>query len=323
MIRTILTSLLLLLTACTITHDRNPLHVDSRDKFLFGDTIGLDHVLIWSQDHTVAETYLTQLGFRLTELPGDYGAGIANKLIRFENLSFMEFLWLSDPEMTRSEAPEEYTFASTRNGSNAFGFQVTDIDSSYAALEAASLHPLQPGSETYDFDGPDGPLPPETSRWRVMFLQAGALPGNPFFVDYNLSSDATVPRSDQPNGAKRISSIWILVNEAELAAEKYKKAGFRIGRPIALPGVGKGIALDGGDAEILLVVPGNEIHRSRPSQYGEHVVGISVEVKSLSAVRKLLEARLEHAPPQFTSVFGTSVRPAALDELGLHIEFHQ
>lgn len=322
--RTILASAMLLLTACATTDVAKTSDDEALDSSPFGDTIGVDHVLLWSQDQTEAETYLsTQLGFRLTNVPGDYGAGIANKLIWFDNLSYMELLWLADPELTRNEAPDEFAFVSTRNGSNAYGLQVEDVDATFAALDAASLKPLEPSSETYDFDGPDGPRLPVVNQWRVMFLESGALPGNPFFVEYNLPSDASVPRSDQPNGAERISSVWILVVDVETSAARYQQAGFRARGPVEVPGVGAGIAFHGGDAEILLLSPINDVHSRRLDQYGEHVVGISIDVKSLAATRRLLEERSGPALPMFDSAFGSSVRPPALDELGLHIEFHE
>ena len=55
---------------------------------LIGDTIGLDHVLLWAGDQVAAEAQLRRLGFVLSSKAGSYGAGISNKLIRFENHSF-------------------------------------------------------------------------------------------------------------------------------------------------------------------------------------------------------------------------------------------
>lgn len=315
---------LMLPAACATTdagrarHDKVPAHS------LFGDTIGLDHVLVWSRDQAAGEAFLRdRLGFRLTEMPGDYGAGIANKLIWFPNLSFIEFLWLADSDLTRDEAPEEYAFVSLRNGSNAFGLQVTDVDAAHAALDRAALRPLQPSAEIYDFDGPDGPLPPETSRWRFMFLESGALPGNPFFVDYNLPPDADVPRSDQPNGALRMSSVWILVDDVDAAAAAYRRAGFRPRGPVDVPGVGTGVALGAGEGELFLVAPGDEAHRGRLERFGPHVVGIGVAVESLGATRRLLEEKLGRSLPEFRGARGSSVRPPTLDALGVHVEFHE
>lgn len=323
-IRALPFGVLLLVGACATTAGvRTPPDGALANPLLAG-TIGLDHVLVWARDGAAGEAFLRdRLGFRLTELPGDYGAGIANKLIWFRNLSFIEFLWLADPDLTRDEAPAEYAFVSLRNGSNAFGLQVTDVDAAHAAFEQAALRPLLPSSETYDFDGPDGPLPPEPSRWRFMFLESGSLPGNPFFVDYNLPHDADEPRSDQPNGARRISSVWILVDDVDAATAAYQKAGFSSRGRVDVPGVGTGVALGAGEGEMLLVSPVDETQRQRLEQFGPHVVGFSVEVDSLAVTRRLLEEKLGHSLPLFTGAYGTSVRPPTLVELGVHIEFHE
>lgn len=322
MIKGIVLSILLLLTGCT-TGTARPVATDQLTNPLLRDTIGLDHVLIWSQNAVAGEAYLRNLlGFRLTERPGSYGAGIANKLIWFRNLSFIEFLWLENPELTRTEAPDEYAFVTLRNGSNAFGVQVTDVDATHAALSQAALRPRQPSSETYDFDGPEGPRPPEPSRWRFMFLEPGSMPGNPFFVDYNLPPDASVPRSDQPNGSRRMSSVWILVRNVSAAVSTYGRAGFRPRRRVTVSGVGAGVALNGGEGEILLIVPTDELHRRRLNRYGEHVIGISIQVDDLAATRQLLQDRLELPLPLSRSVYGPSVRVPSLGPLGVHVEFH-
>lgn len=322
-VRGCLLGILLVLTGCATSTARPAATDQSSANPLLRDTIGLDHVLVWSQDHAAGEAYLRdRLGFRLTERPGNYGAGIANKLIWFRNLSFIEFLWLESPELTRTEAPDEHAFVTLRNGSNAFGVQVTDVDATYAALRQAALRPQQPSSETYDFDGPEGPRPPEPSRWRFMFLEPGSMPGNPFFVDYNLPPDASVPRSDQPNGARRMSSVWILVRDVGAATATYGRAGFRARGRVSVPDVGSGVALNAGEGEILLISPTDELHRSRLSRYGEHVVGFSIEVDNLAATRQLLQGRLELSLPQSRSVYGPSVRVPSLGPLGVHVEFH-
>lgn len=324
LIRALSFAALLLPAACATTDAGRTQPGDIPAPHLLEGTIGLDHVLVWSRDQVSGEDFLRdRLGFRLTEMPGDYGAGIANKLIWLRNLSFIEFLWLADPDLARDEAPEEFAFVSLRNGSNAFGLQVTDVDAAHAALERAALRPLQPSAETYDFDGPDGPLPAEPCRWRFMFLESGSLPGNPFFVDYNLPPDADVPRSDQPNGARRLSSVWILVDDVEAATDAYRRAGFRSRGPEEVPGVGKGVALVAGEGEVLLISPGDDAHRKRLERFGPHVVGISVEVESLAATRQLLQERLGRSLPLITGAHGASVRPPTLDGLGVHVEFHE
>ena len=96
-----------------------------------------------------------ELGFTLSPKAGSYGAGISNKLIWFKNWSFIEFLWLSDAEKARVEAPKEYEFVANNNGSNAFGINIADADHTYAELAKAGLDPEKPGAEAWDPDGPN------------------------------------------------------------------------------------------------------------------------------------------------------------------------
>lgn len=106
-----------------------------------------------------------------------------------------------------------------------------------------------------DPDGPDGPKPAVVNQWRFMFLKEGALPGNPFFLEYNLPEGAAKPRSDQPNGAKALSSVWVLVKDLAGAEMAYRRASFTPSRTVTVPGVGKGIALGAGEGEIFLLTP--------------------------------------------------------------------
>ncbi len=290
------------------------------------DTIGLDHVLVWVRQREAGEAFLTnRLGFRLTEQPGDYGAGIANKLAWLENGSFLELLWLRDPELTKTESPKEFAFVQRRNGSNMFGMQVQDIDDAHSALRRAGISLGDPSSETYDFDGPEGPRQPEPSRWRVMFVDSGVLAGDPFFVDYNLpENDGPGPRSDQPNGARRVSSVWIVVKDVEQAAQAYQRAGFvRKGR-VSLPDIkAVGVALGAGDGDILLLNPTSEGElRQRHRTYGDHIVGISLEVANLETTRRLLQERLEQSLPPVRGVYGRSILTPSMEALGLWMEFH-
>jgi hypothetical protein len=292
---------------------------------LIGDSIGVDHVLVWSAERGAGEALWEQLGFRLTEKPGYYGAGISNRLIWFENVSFIEFLWLSDPELTIKEAPAEYALVQARNGSNAFGLQVADVDAAWEILAAAKLNPDKPGGEAYDPDGPEGPKEPVVNRWRFMFLAPGSLPGNPFFVEYNLPEGTPNPRHDQPNGAKRLSAVWVLVRNVDAAEAAYARVHFRRKRTVALPHLGlEGIALSAGDADILLLRPtGEGMLREQLERHGDHVVGMSIQVASLAVTQEVLQDR---GAPNFSrqsGVYGPSLLSPNMAPLGVLIEFHE
>lgn len=323
--RLVLVVWLLCISCSTATNRPGSLPDGVQAHPLIGDGIGVDHVLVWSAEREAAEALWERLGFRLTEKPGYYGAGISNRLIWFENVTFIEFLWLSDPELTRKEAPVEYSLVQSRNGSNAFGLQVADVDEAWEILAAAGLNPDKPGGEAYDPDGPEGPREPVVNLWRFMFLAPGSLPGNPFFVEYNLPEGTPDPRHDQPNGAKRLSAVWVLVRDVDAAEAAYARVHFTRKRTVALPHLNlEGIALSAGEADVLLLRPtGEGMLQELLERHGDHVVGMSIQVASLSLTEKVLRDR---GGPDFSrrsGVYGPSLVSPALPPLGVFVEFHE
>ena len=290
---------------------------------LIGNEIGVDHILLWSKDNRAGEAALDRLGFTLTEKPGSYGAGISNKLVWFGNWSFIEFLWLSDPARAKAEAAKEHAFATTTNGSNGFGISVRDADETYRTLAAARLDPDQPGAEAYDPDGPGGPKPPVVNQWRFMFLKDGALAGNPFFVEYKTKAQGERSKR-HPNGARRLSAVWILVDDAAKAAADYAGAAFHGGRRIEFASLGlTGVALVAGQGEIFLLQPGRAgPYRTALQRRGAHVFGISLQVFDLDATQQLLQARLGSAPRQHSGPYRRAFIPPVQPPLGLTIAFH-
>jgi len=289
---------------------------------LIGNEIGLDHVLLWSGSPAAAEKQLADLGFTLSPKAGSYGAGISNKLVWFKNWSFIEFLWLSDPDQTRVEAPKEYEFVTNNNGSNAFGVSIADADYTYAELNKAGLDPEKPGAEAWDPDGPEGPKEPVVNEWRFMFLKEGALPGNPFFVQY--AKKASTPRAERhANGAVQISAVWVVVSDLTQAKAAYERAHFVNGSTFKIS-AGNAVALSAGQGEIILIQPdASSPLNAALTTRGDHVLGISVQVADLAATARFLEQQLGHAPSRTVGHFGPSLLLPAQDPLGLLIEFHE
>ena len=290
---------------------------------LIGRTIGLDHVLLWAQDRAAGEGFLRdRLGFTLGPV-GSYTHGIRHNIIRFANRSFIEFLWLSDLAAARQHAPWAYNFATSHNGSNAFGIQVTSIDATYEALRAGGLRPERPMSEELDPDGPEGPRPPVVNEWRFMFLGEGAAPGDPFFVQYRPRAAPTAP-PPHLNGAVQLRSVWVAVANLATARDAYSRAGFRSARPIRLPRMAaSGFALAVGEGEIFLLTPtgrGPLAERLR-LRGGDHVVGMGIRVEDLRRTTTFLRGHLR--PEHFRNDRGSSTLIDASSELGVYIEFHR
>lgn len=292
---------------------------------LIGSTIGVDHVSLWGQDRLDGERRLEQLGFNLTAKPGSYGAGISNKLIWFENRSYIEYLWISDRDKAAREAPDEYGFAARQSGVTAFAIQVENARQTFDALKSAGVKGEFQGAENWDPDGPDGPAPPEPAMWRNIFLQRGQVPGSPYFIQYNLPPIHRYPAHYHPNGARQISSIWMIVADVDAAAAAYGKAGFRRGRVINLPDLGlAGISLAAGAGEIFLLKPGASSPFSKAlQQRGDHVGGISVKVASLEQARGFVHSAAKPPRALKAGPFGPWVMAPWADQLGLAIAFHE
>ena len=184
---------------------------------------------------------------------------------------------------------------------------------------------MNPGAEAYDPDGPSGPREPVVNQWRFMFLEDNSIPGVPFFVEYNFPPNSRRAAPEHPNGATRISSVWILVNNLAAARAAYRRAHFAEKESVTLPHLGaEGILLDAGEGEILLLAP----HSTSPlamqlQRRGDHVVGMSIEVSNLGAAEQLIEERLEQDLARHQGRFGTSFLVPSLEPLGVLLEFHE
>jgi hypothetical protein len=289
---------------------------------LLGRTIGLDHVLLWVRDRAAGEDFLRdKLGFTLGP-SGSYTHGIRHNIIRFSNRSFIEFLWLSDPAAAREKAPWAYNFATTHDGSNAFGIQVESIDKTFEALSKGGLKPEQPMAEALDPDGPEGPKPPIVNEWRFMFLGEGAAAGDPFFVQYT-PKKAPVPPPPHPNGAVQLTSVWVAVGNLETAKDAYLRAGFPPVRPINMPRLNaSGTAFAARDGEIiLLAADGAGLLKDRLSARGDHVVGMSIRVEDTKATARVLKERL--GPQKLSMVDKDAMLVDATQDLGFFFEFRQ
>jgi Glyoxalase-like domain len=317
-------ALMTLVLGCGTLDQRQTAESSRRVHSLIGEEVGLDHVLLWSGDQAAAEKALSDRGFSLSFKAGSYGAGISNRIVWFENWSFIEFLWLSEPERAKAEAPEEYAFVSKYSGSNAFGISIEDADTTYAALSKAGLDPDEPGAEAWDPDGPAGPAKPIINEWRFMFLKSQALAGNPFFVEYRKASNE--PRAEtHPNGALKLSAVWVLVHDLERAITAYRGAQFTPKGRVSIKTLElNGVSLSAGDGEIFLLEPavGSSL-RTALKDRGDHVYGISVQVANLERAKVSLSSDLESDHIRQKGYFGRSLLLPAESSLGLLIELHE
>lgn len=131
-------------------------------------TDGLDHVLLWTDniDRTTA-VFTVRLGFQVRP-GGDFGDGVANRLLRLGDGSYIELLYTTRARAelnddTRSNL--EQLRAGT--GARTFAVHPLELDTLDRYLRGQGFRLDPPTPLTYDRDGP-GPLPAVPSDWRTV-----------------------------------------------------------------------------------------------------------------------------------------------------------
>ena len=296
-----------------------------------GTVGGVDHVLIWSRNiDQITSIMAVKLGFQVRP-GGDFGDGVANRVIPFADNSYVELLYFTQPEaQLKGEARASY--AATERGSvaNMFAMEAGNIEDIERQLRNKDwkLAPSTPMS--FDPDG-DGPKPPRESMWRTVGFEKPPLSSaNLFFIKYNRAPMSPADEADRvvfrrhPNTAQRISAIWLLAENAEAESERLSRMGFERGVSVNLPEQGlRGFRFDSAGETILALEPtgpgpGADALKSR----GAHIYGISIAVADVGQARRIAEWGYGREMKSYEGLLGKSFA-ASFEELGLLMEFHQ
>jgi hypothetical protein len=298
---------------------------------LLGSGGGLDHVLIWTRDRDgVTAALAVKLGFQVRP-GGDFGDGIANRLIRFSDWTYLELLSFTRPGAELAgDAALEWRFTERGTGSDNFGLEVSDIDATAAHLRTGDLALFPETPMTYDPDGP-GPLPAQPSEWRTIGFQHPPLASSDFFfIHYAPERMSPARQADRdvftrhPNGARRISAIWLLTRELDADAARLRRIGFTEAGPVALPHYGaRGLRFVAGRGTILLITPAGAGPAAEAlAARGPQVFGISVETEDLERAWRIVQRGYGVELQTYAGPFGQSFAAPTRSDLGLTIEFH-
>lgn len=287
-------------------------------------TTRLDHVLLWGRGIDQATSVMAvKLGFQVR--PGRDPGGVANRYVRLADSSFIELLGITranpsfDPGMK-----EDQQALKGGPGARSFGFRTSSLDAIRQSLQA------QHYAVTPFFSGPDSAKP----GWRLFAFDRAPLSSNTFFIDYAASyapdqfdpanaDDYRVTR-EHPNGARELSSIWLVSGDAEADRRQLEKMGFGHAVPVKLAAVGaKGFCVPVGPTALLALQPdGDGLAAQTLKSGGPRILGVSFGVTDLSRAQRWAERGYERKLDTYAGLFGDSFVAPTQDDLGLTVEFH-
>lgn len=284
----------------------------------------LDHVLLWGRNiDQITAVMAVKLGFQVR--PGRDPGGVANRYIRFADTSFIELLGVTRPDPAFDPGMKEDQQALKGGpGSRTFGFRSSSLDAIRTALQA------QHYAVTPFFAGPDSAKP----GWRLFAFERAPLSSNTFFIDYKNdyapdqfdptnAGDYRVTR-EHPNGARALSSIWLVSADADADRRQLEKMGFGHAVPVKRPELGaQGFCVPVGPTALLALQPdGTGLAAQAMASGGPRILGVSFAVADLGRAQRWVERGYERALPTYRGLSGDAFLAPTQDDLGLSIEFH-
>lgn len=293
---------------------------------------GLDHVLVWSRNiDQLTSVMAVKLGFQVRP-GGDFGDGVANRIIPFADKSYLELLYFTRPEAQLTHEVRKY-HAATESGAmaNMFALEASDVDEVERQLKKKGWDLAPSSPTTYDPDG-DGPQPPRESIWRTVGFKSPPLAGaDLFFIKYASSASAPVDQTDQvvfrrhPNTARGISAVWLLDADAKATGERLSRMGFKpIGEVSLLEQGLRGFRFDSGGETILALEPSGPGPATDALKVrGPHIYGISIAVTDVGQARRISEWGYGREMKRYPGMLGDSFAAPTTADLGFVVEFHQ
>lgn len=284
----------------------------------------LDHILLWGRGiDSVTSTMAVKLGFQVR--PGHDPSGVANRYVRFADGSYIELLGITraNPVLDPGMQADQRALKGAP-GARSFGFRTASLDAVRRAL--AVLH----YAVTPIFAGPDGAKP----GWRLFAFERAPLSSDSFFIDYaaDYAPDQFDPANagdyratrEHPNGARELSSIWLVSADAEADRRQLEKMGYGHAVPVKLAELGaKGYCVPAGPSALLALQPdGAGIAAQTLADGGPRILGVSLGVADLGRARRWVERGYERSLATYRGLFGSSFLAPTQGDLGLSIEFH-
>jgi catechol 2,3-dioxygenase-like lactoylglutathione lyase family enzyme len=294
-------------------------------------TDGLDHIMLWTDniDRTTA-VFTVKLGFQVRP-GGDFGDGVANRLLRIGDESYIELLYTTKPRAElNDDTKKDLDALHATTGARTFAVHPLELDKLDGFLRGHGFELDPPSPLTYDSDGA-GPQPAVPSDWRtVSFAKSPITAGDLFFIGHaeeHLSplqlEDRAVTRA-HPNGASTWSSIWLLSSDVDADVKALEKMGFTNRGAVDLPQVGaRGVRLQAGPDTLIVAAPnGAGIAARALTSRGTHVFGLSIGVQDIDRAQRMAQRGYGTKLSHYAGPEGDSVLAPTYEDLGLLIEFH-
>jgi hypothetical protein len=242
------------------------------------------------------------LGFTVIE-GGSFPDGTRNSAVMLEG-NYLELL-----SVDRSKARPDHELArmlDKREGGYAFALNVSSAKQTAEFLRARKFEVTEPEGSSFT---PQGTKEVQTALWQTVNIKEPSLDFQPmFFIQYARESTRKVP--DHPNTAVRVHAVWIGVKNLDAAVKAYEAIGLRSVGKVKVPALAAAGERIGAGRGVILLLEANGTSgplASHVSQYGEGVVGVSIETVDVDAARSRIEASTERALVPYSGPFGRSV----------------
>lgn len=291
----------------------------------------LDHVLLWTTDVDAATAALAvRLGFQVTA-GGEFDDGIANRVVRFADETYVELLYFTRPAgQLEGDALAAFRYAERGTGANTFALSMADAAAMRRRLSGLGHALAPPTPDAYDPDGA-GPLPAIREAWTtVAFEQPPLRASDLFFISYAYTR-TPVQKADfavlsaHPNGATRVSALWLLVEDAEAELRRLEGLGVRATHTrVSFPQIGaRGISVQLDDDRILLLQPtGAGAAADALGARGPQLFGVSIETEALDRAQRLVQRGYRTKVERYEGLAGDAFLAPSRGDLGLVVEFH-
>lgn len=299
---------------------------------VLGAGMGLNHVSILVHDLPATLALIRdQLGFNASSW-GRFAEGLESGGVEFSNHTYLEFLAVYDPQKAASS--DEVAFLKDHEGAIGFGLET---DSAQHAAKFLRSRGIAAKVATTTSEGYVEPGVKFSGTWLFREIDLPKdTPGGPFLIEYNGANQPERAKDPEfarkralerihPNGAIRLSAVWIAVKNLSASIETYKRLGLVPGRAIEVPELAAdGREIAAGSGLLLLLAP-KAAHNSGPvddflASRGEGLMGVTIEVADIARVRDYLKAHAAGFPdPRWESADYVLIPGAAAHGLWLRL----